>query len=51
MLTVVFAVYVFALLAALLTVGSLSDRVGRRRIGSCRARLRCGIPLRRQRTR
>ncbi|NUR98558.1 MAG: MFS transporter [Kribbellaceae bacterium] len=29
-LTVVFAVYVFALLAALLTVGSLSDRVGRR---------------------
>src|SRR4051812_14033570 len=30
MLTVVFAVYVFALLAALLTIGSLSDRVGRR---------------------
>ncbi|WP_274910779.1 alpha/beta fold hydrolase [Streptomyces sp. WZ-12] len=29
-LTVVFAVYVFALLAALLTVGSVSDRVGRR---------------------
>ncbi|HWD83174.1 MAG TPA: MFS transporter [Kribbella sp.] len=29
-LTLVFAVYVFALLAALLTVGSLSDRVGRR---------------------
>jgi pimeloyl-ACP methyl ester carboxylesterase/predicted MFS family arabinose efflux permease len=29
-LTVIFAVYVFALLAALLTVGSLSDRVGRR---------------------
>src|SRR5690606_38934107 len=29
-LTVVFAVYVLALLAALVTVGSLSDRVGRR---------------------
>ncbi|MGB3770973.1 MAG: MFS transporter [Rhodococcus sp. (in: high G+C Gram-positive bacteria)] len=29
-LTVVFAVYVFALLAALLTVGSLSDHVGRK---------------------
>lgn len=29
-LTLIFAVYVFALLAALLTVGSLSDRVGRR---------------------
>ncbi|MEU4191697.1 MFS transporter [Kribbella sp. NPDC026611] len=33
-LTVVFAVYVFALLAALLTVGSLSDRVGRRPVAS-----------------
>lgn len=29
-LTIVFAVYVFALLAALLTVGSLSDHVGRK---------------------
>ncbi|WNV87886.1 MFS transporter [Umezawaea sp. Da 62-37] len=33
-LTVVFAVYVFALLTALLTVGSLSDRVGRRPVAS-----------------
>nr|WP_221382943.1 MFS transporter [Actinoplanes polyasparticus] len=33
-LTVIFAVYVFALLAALLTVGSLSDRVGRRPVAS-----------------
>ncbi len=33
-LTVVFAVYVFALLIALLTVGSLSDRVGRRPVAS-----------------
>ncbi|MET1071966.1 MAG: MFS transporter [Umezawaea sp.] len=33
-LTVVFAVYVFALLAALLTVGSLSDRTGRRPVAS-----------------
>jgi MFS family permease len=33
-LTVVFAVYVFALLGALLTVGSLSDRVGRRPVAS-----------------
>ncbi|MEV7046397.1 MFS transporter [Amycolatopsis sp. NPDC051061] len=33
-LTAVFAVYVFALLAALLTVGSLSDRVGRRPVAS-----------------
>ena len=33
-LTVIFAVYVFALLAALLTVGSLSDRVGRRPLAS-----------------
>ncbi|MCS0606279.1 MFS transporter [Streptomyces sp. LP11] len=33
-LTLVFAVYVFALLAALLTVGSLSDRVGRRPVAS-----------------
>ncbi|GAA2541456.1 MFS transporter [Winogradskya consettensis] len=33
-LTVVFAVYVFALLAALLTVGSISDRVGRRPVAS-----------------
>lgn len=33
-LTVVFAVYVFALLAALLTVGSLSDHVGRRPVAS-----------------
>ncbi|RYZ27524.1 MAG: MFS transporter, partial [Propionibacteriaceae bacterium] len=34
MLTVVFAVYVVALLASLLTVGSLSDRVGRRPVAS-----------------
>jgi MFS family permease len=33
-LTLVFAVYVFALLGALLTVGSLSDRVGRRPVVS-----------------
>jgi len=33
-LTLVFAVYVFALLASLLTVGSLSDRVGRRPVAS-----------------
>ena len=33
-LTVIFAVYVFALLAALLTIGSLSDRVGRRPVAS-----------------
>ncbi len=33
-LTVVFAVYVLALLAALLSVGSLSDRVGRRPVAS-----------------
>lgn len=33
-LTAVFAVYVFALLIALLTVGSLSDRVGRRPVAS-----------------
>ncbi len=33
-LTVIFAVYVLALLAALLTVGSLSDRVGRRPVAS-----------------
>jgi len=33
-LTVIFAVYVFALLASLLTVGSLSDRVGRRPVAS-----------------
>lgn len=33
-LTFVFAVYVFALLLALLTVGSLSDRVGRRPVAS-----------------
>jgi pimeloyl-ACP methyl ester carboxylesterase/MFS family permease len=33
-LTVIFAVYVFALLAALLTVGSLSDRAGRRPVAS-----------------
>jgi MFS family permease len=33
-LTVIFAVYVFALLAALLTVGSLSDRTGRRPVAS-----------------
>lgn len=33
-LTVVFAVYVGALLVALLTVGSLSDRVGRRPVAS-----------------
>jgi len=33
-LTLIFAVYVFALLAALLTVGSLSDRVGRRPVAS-----------------
>jgi MFS family permease len=33
-LTVIFAAYVFALLAALLTVGSLSDRVGRRPLAS-----------------
>ena len=33
-LTIIFAVYVFALLAALLTVGSLSDRVGRRPVAS-----------------
>lgn len=33
-LTVVFAVYIFALLAALLTVGSLSDRLGRRPVAS-----------------
>ena len=33
-LTVVFAVYVFALLGALLTVGSLSDRTGRRPVAS-----------------
>ena len=33
-LTLIFAVYVFALLAALLTVGSLSDWVGRRPLAS-----------------
>ena len=33
-LTVIFAVYVFALLVALLTVGSLSDRIGRRPVAS-----------------
>lgn len=33
-LTVVFALYVFALLLALLTVGSLSDRIGRRPVAS-----------------
>jgi pimeloyl-ACP methyl ester carboxylesterase/predicted MFS family arabinose efflux permease len=33
-LTVIFAVYVFALLGALLTVGSLSDRIGRRPVAS-----------------
>jgi len=33
-LTVIFAAYVIALLAALLTVGSLSDRVGRRPVAS-----------------
>lgn len=33
-LTVVFAVYVVALLASLLTVGSLSDRIGRRPVAS-----------------
>ncbi len=33
-LTLIFAVYVFALLGALLTVGSLSDRVGRRPVAS-----------------
>jgi predicted MFS family arabinose efflux permease len=33
-LTFIFAVYVFALLAALLTIGSLSDRVGRRPVAS-----------------
>jgi predicted MFS family arabinose efflux permease len=33
-LTLIFAVYVFALLLALLTVGSLSDRVGRRPVAS-----------------
>ena len=33
-LTVIFAVYVFALLGALLTVGSLSDVVGRRPVAS-----------------
>ena len=33
-LTFIFAVYVFALLASLLTVGSLSDRVGRRPVAS-----------------
>ncbi|MGI8547795.1 MAG: MFS transporter [Gemmatimonadaceae bacterium] len=33
-LTVIFAVYVLALLASLLTVGSLSDRVGRRPVAS-----------------
>lgn len=33
-LTVIFTVYVFALLAALLTFGSLSDRVGRRPVAS-----------------
>ncbi|WP_394771131.1 MFS transporter [Lacisediminihabitans sp.] len=33
-LTVIFAVYVAALLAALLTVGSLSDRIGRRPVAS-----------------
>ena len=33
-LTVVFAVYVAALLVSLLTVGSLSDRVGRRPVAS-----------------
>ncbi|WP_328294076.1 MFS transporter [Kineococcus sp. NBC_00420] len=33
-LTTVFAVYVFALLVSLLTVGSLSDRVGRRPVAS-----------------
>ena len=33
-LTLIFAVYVFALLAALLTIGSLSDRVGRRPVAS-----------------
>ncbi|TIC85532.1 MFS transporter [Nocardioides sp. GY 10127] len=33
-LTLVFAVYVFALLGSLLTVGSLSDRVGRRPVAS-----------------
>src|ERR1700680_117279 len=30
MITVIFAAYVFALLSALLTIGSLSDYVGRR---------------------
>ena len=34
MLTLIFAVYVFALLVALLTVGSLSDRIGRRPVAS-----------------
>ncbi|MEO9325369.1 MFS transporter [Nocardioides sp. C4-1] len=33
-LTLVFAVYVFALLAALLTIGSISDHVGRRPVAS-----------------
>lgn len=33
-LTFIFAVYVFALLIALLTIGSLSDRVGRRPVAS-----------------
>jgi MFS family permease len=33
-LTIIFAVYVVALLVALLTVGSLSDRVGRRPVAS-----------------
>lgn len=33
-LTLIFAVYVFALLASLLTVGSLSDRIGRRPMAS-----------------
>jgi MFS family permease len=33
-LTIVFAVYVLALLVALLTVGSLSDRIGRRPVAS-----------------
>jgi MFS family permease len=33
-LTIIFAVYVAALLAALLTVGSLSDRIGRRPVAS-----------------
>jgi pimeloyl-ACP methyl ester carboxylesterase/predicted MFS family arabinose efflux permease len=43
-LTVIFAVYVFALLVALLTVGSLSDRVGRRPV-ACGALLLLAVGM------